>query len=159
MSCLHLKSSKSLRTQLWLHTASCRAQQEQRGREYWRVSAGPGFGVIKAECFCNCSSVGKLPMSPSCPLTQLPAVQPGAVLVILYRTTGTAGVPLIHLPLFLQFICVSMGRWRYISEESPGEPGEIVYNMWALLDHGDIAGHLSEGFHRRVVSVPFYGLF
>lgn len=129
VSCLHLKSSKSHRTQLWLHTASRRAQQEQQGRECWRVSAGPGFGVIKAECFYNCSTVGKLPMSPSCPLTQLPAVQPGAVLVVLYSTTGTAGVPLIHLPLFLQFICVYMGRCWYISEESLGEPGEVVYNV------------------------------
>lgn len=137
VSCLHLKSSKNHRTQLWLHTVSRRAQQEQQGRECWRVSAGPGFGVIKAECFCNCSTVGKLPMSPSCPLTQLPAVQPGAVLVVLYSTTGTAGVPLIHLPLFLQFICVYMGRWWYISEESLGEPGEAVYNMWARLDHWD----------------------
>lgn len=68
-SYLHFKSSRSR----WTHSHRAQPPVEHsrstRAESEWYVSAGPGFRVTKAECFCNCSPVGKLPMSPSHLLT------------------------------------------------------------------------------------------
>lgn len=84
---------------------------------------------------------GKAPRVPFLSAAPLgPAVQPGNILGNLYRTSGTAYIPLIRLPFSPEFISVFIERWWYILEESPGEPQGRLSYMWVLLDHWDIVG-------------------
>lgn len=114
VSYLHLKSSGNsfLRS-----TAGARGQRAS-GVPLWLLASGllkQSVAVIAAQWESSpCHLPGCWP--------QPPARQPQNTLINLCGTTGTAGVPLIHLPLFLWFICVYIERWWYLLAESPGEP-------------------------------------